>query len=198
VWNNDHTAVTATRVCKHDAGHKEMETVAATSAVTTPATCISAGVRTYTSAVFENQVFRVQKYTEAIPMTGHTWRTEPSTAADSEVGIRGSAVCGICGEQKPERTVSPQKVMKIPAMMSTIEAEAFMATAAEQINVPDQTTFIGNKAFADCEDLLLVVIPASVTSIEGDPFTGSDVAVICPDNSTIANWCDEHGISHNP
>jgi len=88
--------------------------------------------------------------------------------------------------------------MKIPAMMSTIEAEAFMATAAEQINVPDQTTFIGNKAFADCEDLLLVVIPASVTSIEGDPFTGSDVAVICPDNSTIANWCDEHGISHNP
>ncbi len=197
-WNNDHTSVMATRVCKHDASHVETETVAATFAVTTPATCISAGVRTYTSAAFENPVFRVQKYTEAIPVTGHTWRAEHSTEADSEDGIRGGAVCDICGEEKQGRTVSAQKILRIPAMMRVIEAEAFMAIAAEQINVPTGTVSIGDGAFANCDDLLLVVIPGERTVLEGDPFAGSDVAVICPDGSVAAAWCEEHGIPHNP
>ncbi len=197
-WNNDHTSVTATRICSHDAGHVETETKTATAAVTTPATCISEGVRTYTSAVFENPAFRVQKMTETIPVTGHTWRAEPSTAADSGDGIRGSAVCGNCGEQKPERSVSAQKILRIPAMMSTIEAEAFMATAAEQINVPEGTVIIGDKAFANCDDLRLVVIPGEETVLEGDPFADSDVAVICPEGSAAAAWCDNHGIPHNP
>ena len=198
-WNSDHTSVTATRICKHDASHKQTETVAATAAVTTPATCISEGVRIYTSAVFENPVFRVQKYTETIPVTGHTWRAEPSTAAtDTANGIRGGAMCDICGEEKQERTVSAQKVMKIPAMMNTIEAEAFMATAAEQINVPAGTASIGDGAFANCDDLLLVVIPGSGTTLTGNPFSGSDVAVICPADSAAATWCDTHGIPHNP
>ena len=198
-WNKDHTSVMATRVCKHDASHKQTETVAATAAVTTPATCISAGVRTYTSAVFTNPVFRVQKYTEAIPVGGHAWRAERSTAAtDTANGIRGGAVCNICGEEQQERTVSAQKVMKIPAMMNTIESEAFMATAAEQINVPAETAFIGDGAFANCDDLLLVVIPGTGTTLTGNPFSGSDVAVICPDNSQVATWCDLHRIPHNP
>ena len=113
-------------------------------------------------------------------------------------GIRGGAMCDICGEEKQERTVSAQKVMKIPAMMNTIEAEAFMATAAEQINVPAGTASIGDGAFANCDDLLLVVIPGSGTTLTGNPFSGSDVAVICPADSAAATWCDTHGIPHNP
>ena len=198
-WNSEHTEVTATRVCKHDASHKETQTVSATSAVTVPATCVSEGERTYTSAVFTNPVFRVQKYKTVLPVTGHAWSADPSTAAtDTADGIRGGETCDACGEQKPQRTVSARKLLKIPAMMNTIEAEAFMATAAEQINVPAGTESIEDGAFANCDNLLLVVIPGTRTAITGDPFAGSDVAVICPDNSTAAAWCDAHGISHNP
>ena len=198
-WNNSHTQVTATRVCGNDATHVETETVAATSKVTKPATCLAAGERTYTSAMFTNPVFRVQKYVETLPMSGHSWRTEASTAASGSAdGLRGGAVCEICGEAKLQQTVSVQKVMRIPAMMKAIEAEAFMGVAAEQINVLTGTVTIGDKAFADCDDLKLVLIPASVTTIQGDPFSGSDVAVICPDRSPIATWCDSHGIPHNP
>lgn len=198
-WNSKHTKVTATRVCKHDASHKETETVSVTSAITVPATCVSEGERTYTSAVFTNPVFRVQKYKTVLPVTGHAWTADLSTAAtDTADGIRGGETCGVCGEQKPQRTVFSRKVLKIPAMMNTIEAEAFMGTAAEQINVPANTASIGDGAFANCDNLLLVVIPGTRTAITGDPFAGSDVAVICPDNSTAAAWCDAHGISHNP
>ena len=198
-WNSKHTKVTATRVCKHDASHKETQTVSATSTVTVPATCVSEGERTYTSAVFTNPAFRVQKYKTVLPVTGHAWSADPSTAAtDTADGIRGGETCDVCGEQKPQRTVSARKVLKIPAMMNTIEAEAFMATAAEQINVPAGTESIEDGAFANCDNLLLVVIPGTRTAITGDPFAGSDVAVICPDNSTAAAWCDAHGISHNP
>ncbi len=198
-WNSKHTKVTATRVCKHDASHKETQTVSATSTVTVPATCVSEGERTYTSAVFTNPAFRVQKYKTVLPVTGHAWSADPSTAAtDTADGIRGGETCDVCGEQKPQRTVSARKLLKIPAMMNTIEAEAFMATAAEQINVPAGTESIEDGAFANCDNLLLVVIPGTRTVITGDPFAGSDVAVICPDNSTAAAWCDAHGISHNP
>lgn len=198
-WNSEHTKVTATRVCKHDASHKETQTVSATSTVTVPATCVSEGERTYTSAVFTNPEFRVQKYKTVLPVTGHAWSADPSTAAtDTADGIRGGETCDVCGEQKPQRTVSARKLLKIPAMMNTIEAEAFMATAAEQINVPAGTESIEDGAFANCDNLLLVVIPGTRTAITGDPFAGSDVAVICPDNSTAAAWCDAHGISHNP
>ena len=101
-------------------------------------------------------------------------------------------------EQKAQAAVSAQKVMQIPSMTRRIEEEAFMGIAAEQINVPGNTVYIGNNAFADCDDLLLVVIPASVTTIDGNPFTGSDIAVICPDNCPAAIWCDRHGVPHNP
>ena len=83
-------------------------------------------------------------------------------------------------------------------MMKTVGEEAFAGVAAEQINVPGGTALLEDRAFADCGDLLLVVIPGNETMITGDPFSGSDVAVICPDNSPASIWCDSHGILHNP
>ena len=198
-WNADFTQVTATRTCRRDASHVETETVGVSAAVTEPATCIAEGTRVYTSNVFTNPVFRVQSRTETLPIAGHSWRALPSTAAANGTdGVRGGAVCGVCGQESAPRTVSAQKVMYAPAMLKTIEEEAFVGVAAEQINIPSGTTRIGNRAFANCGHLLLVVIPASVTTIEGNPFAGSDVAVICPDNCPTAQWCDSHGIPHNP
>ena len=82
--------------------------------------------------------------------------------------------------------------------MKTIEAEAFFGIAAEQAVIPTGATAIGSQAFANCGNLLIVVIPASVTSFGDDIFLNSDAAVICPDNSPAAAWCDAHDIPHNP
>lgn len=73
-WAKDGNAYkcTATRVCTHDASHKETETVTATYAVTTSATCETNGVGTYT-ATFTNGAFAEQTKTEEIAALGHDY-----------------------------------------------------------------------------------------------------------------------------
>ena len=71
-WNDDFKA-TATFTCTNDATHVENVTAEVTSAVTTPATCETDGVRTYTAKVtFENKEYTDTK-TEVIPATGHAY-----------------------------------------------------------------------------------------------------------------------------
>ena len=199
-WNDAHTRLTATRVCARDGSHKEIETVNATSEITTPATCTAMGKTTYTSNAFANAAFSAQSITVTdIPMTAHTWLQVASVAAGEADGFRGGVVCAQCQlAQQENRVVSAQKVMRIPAMMKIIDEEAFCGIAAEQVVIPSGAASVGSRAFADCGRLLLVVIPDSVTSIEDDAFEDSDVAVICPDGSYAAGWCDEKGIEHNP
>ena len=55
-------------------GARRIETAAATSEVTKPATCTEKGETTYTSAAFENTAFAVQKKTVAdIDALDHDW-----------------------------------------------------------------------------------------------------------------------------
>ena len=143
VWADDHSAVTATRTCKHDASHVETETVNATWVLTASPTETAKGKRTYTSAAFRNGAFAVRSVTvEDIP------------------------------------ALNSMNCMKLPAMLKTIEAEAFAGGAFECVIVPDGCTGIGAKAFAGCTNLIYVRIPASVTSIAPDAFDGCDGVII--------------------
>ena len=137
---------------------------------------------------------------ETVPALGHKWALAPSTAAtDTTDGVRGGTACSVCGAvQQEARKVSTQSILCVPAMLKTIGDEAFMGAAAQQITLPAGARSIGSKAFADCGNLLIAVIPASVISIAGDAFDGSDVAVICPNGSYAADWCEGHHIPHNP
>ena len=71
-WTDDFKA-TATFTCTNDTTHVKNVTAEVTSAVTTPATCETDGVRTYTAKVtFENKEYTDTK-TEVIPATGHAY-----------------------------------------------------------------------------------------------------------------------------
>ncbi len=60
VWSEDNGAVTATRVCAHDATHVETETVETDRAVKAEPTCVREGIETYTPAAFTNPAFETQ------------------------------------------------------------------------------------------------------------------------------------------
>ena len=91
VWADNKSRVTATRICKNDEFHTETETVNATSEDTTPATCTTAGVKTWTSAAFTNAAFTVQTTTEEIPATGHDWKFVDVDWTETESGFTAVA-----------------------------------------------------------------------------------------------------------
>ena len=71
-------------------------------------------------------------------------------------------------------SLGAMSVLRLPAMLSAIETEAFEGAAFEAVIVPDGCTSIGSRAFASCPNLIYVKISASVTSIADDAFEGSD------------------------
>lgn len=200
-WSGDHSACTASRVCRNDAGHVETETIAATADITRKASCAEAGETTYAAENFSNPAFADQYLTlPDLPTLPHTWEVSPSTAATEDGnGVRGEVFCAVCGEKKrAARTVSFQKTLRLPAALTELEEEAFAGTRAQQVTLPAGVERIGKRAFADSSKLLLAVLPSSIKEIAPDAFADSDVAVLCPDGSYAADWCDKHGIPHNP
>ena len=64
------------------------------------------------------------------------------------------------------------KVLVLPAATKTINEEALSGLACEAIIIPYGCTTIEKKAFAECEHLLYVYIPSTVTNIATDAFSG--------------------------
>ena len=76
------------------------------------------------------------------------------------------------------------KVLRLPNMLHTIDAEAFANLACEAIIIPEGCTMIGEYAFAECSNLRYVRIPASVKSYPANAFDG------CNEN-LIIDWAKE-------
>lgn len=84
-WADDNSTVTATRTCKRDdCGANEIETANATGEITTTATCMTRGEKTFTSEAFKNEAFTVQtkEVDLGLDKTNHvggsTWYLEDS------------------------------------------------------------------------------------------------------------------------
>jgi len=77
----------------------------------------------------------------------------------------------------------------LPEGLLTIEEEAFMGAASlERVSVPEGTTSIGARAFAN-SSLQYIELPASVESIADDAFEGCDeLEVYAPEGSYAAEW----------
>ena len=86
-WADDHSAITATRVCKRDPDHTETENGVVTSAVTKEATYDAEGEITYT-ATFTNPAFEPQTAVVSLPRLE---RPTPTPAENPFTDIRESA-----------------------------------------------------------------------------------------------------------
>ena len=60
------------------------------------------------------------------------------------------------------------------------------------LTLPNQLTEIRSEAFADLPSVETVRIPASVTSIADDAFSGSDVIILAPEGSYAVQWAKDH------
>lgn len=87
-WAEDHSTVTAERVCHRDPAHKETETAPTQIINEQNATCEADGERTCLS-VFTNTAFEPQTKSEILPATGHRWDggTVTKAATCTEDGV---------------------------------------------------------------------------------------------------------------
>ena len=84
----------------------------------------------------------------------------------------------------------------LPAMLKIVGSEAFIGARFRSVKVPDGVERIGWKAFADCERLEQIEIPASVTTIDADAFKGTSGFVIyCPEGSEAEAFAKAHRIT---
>ena len=90
VWADDNSSVTATRICKRDATHKESEM--AQTQRTDDATCTKAGKVTWT-ANFQNEAFQTQTKSVEEPALGHLWGEPSYVWADDNSSVTATRVC---------------------------------------------------------------------------------------------------------
>ena len=86
-WADDHSAITATRVCKRDPDHAETENGVVTSAVTKEATYDAEGEITYT-ATFANPAFEPQTAAVSLP---HLERPAPTPAENPFTDVKSGS-----------------------------------------------------------------------------------------------------------
>ena len=88
------------------------------------------------------------------------------------------------------------RVLRLPAQTRCVEAEAFADGAFMAVEIPAGTTAIGENAFAGCQKLWKVYMPASVTQIAATAFPANGhLTIACPSGSAAEAFATANGIS---
>ncbi len=95
VWADDHSKVTATRVCKRNPDHKETDEAVLDTTVVVDPTCKKEGSITYTSKGFKNPAFTVQTdvVTTAVDKDAHDWGEPVYVWADDHSKVTATRIC---------------------------------------------------------------------------------------------------------
>ena len=164
----------ATFTCSRDASHVEEVTAAVTSEITTPASCESTGVRTYTATVTFQGKNYTDTRTETLPSLGHAWgepvwtRTgcgaaEASFACARDAGHVKVLPASITSEVTTQPGCSTEGVRTYTATV-TLEGKNYTDTRTETLpSLGHKTQLVGAKA-ATCTE---------------DGYTGDEVCTVC-------------------
>lgn len=136
-----------------------------------------------------------------------TWASDDlavATVVDGTVVAVGSGIttitCTIDGSGHSASCrviVYGEKLLKLPAALLQIDAEAFRYSIMDAVIVPEKAESIGSKAFADCDDLRIIYMPDSIVQIAEDAFDGSDnVCFVCESENAAATYAKKHSIPY--
>ena len=164
----------ATFTCSRDASHVEEVTAAVTSEITTPASCESTGVRTYTATVTFQGKNYTDTRTETLPSLGHAWgepvwtwtgcgAAEASFACARDAGHVKVLPASITSEVTTQPGCSTEGVRTYTATV-TLEGKNYTDTRTETLpSLGHKTQLVGAKAAACTED----------------GYTGDEVCTVC-------------------
>ena len=93
--------------------------------------------------------------------------------------------------------LSGLNTVALPEDLVSIEANAFDNIDAQVVMIPEGCKTIGDQAFANSASLVYVVIPASVTEISADAFSGctSLQRILVQRRTYASQYCWENGLA---
>ncbi len=103
---------------------------------------------------------------------------------------------------KISKYVGKDTVCTVPETRKDMEVaiigmEAFSGNKyVETVIVPETVTELRDRAFADCPNLTRVELPAGLTRIGDDVFSGSDVTLVVVEDSLGMTYAIEQGIPY--
>lgn len=106
---------------------------------------------------------------------------------------RRSLTCNLDTRLNTGRTAV--NALILPGQTQTVGESAFEATFSDAVMIPRGCQSIGARAFAYCPNLYEVYIPASVTAIADDAFTGSEETIIFTPSASVRQWAAAHGLT---
>jgi len=114
----------------------------------------------------------------------HSAVSDPAVApTQKETGLTAGSHCKECGIILVARKIIPalddMDVLWLPTDLKEIGEGAFAGLACQAVIVQDGCQLIGEKAFENCKNLLYIRIPASVTELAENAFSG------CPDDVVL-------------
>ena len=90
-------------------------------------------------------------------------------------------------------------IMELPASLLYIDDSAFEGTAASAVSLPAGLESIGERAFADMENLRSISIPNSVHAIGSDAFSGTEGLTVFGTLGSFAHdWAMHNGFGFEP
>ena len=129
-------------------------------------------------------------------------KADQSTVSAMVICPADGEVTAIAGGVFSDGAASPRKLTSARTARihsETVEEEAFAGTAFSHVCLADGMVSIGARAFADMPLLTYIYIPASVTRIAEDAFSGSPGTVICsPADSAARQFAETRGIPWQP
>lgn len=102
----------------------------------------------------------------------------------------GTSIEGTC-----EVEVRDLSMLDLPDALTTIEAEAFLASPAQCVVLESTVATVGERAFANSAELQLVIVKGVNTTFASDAFSGcGNVAIACVENSAAHTFAQSNGI----
>lgn len=99
-------------------------------------------------------------------------------------------------EQTTLYAVWAQPDLVLPAALTEIGDEAFTGGAFRFVKLPEQAASIGHNAYANCPNLAIVYVPASVTDIDPQAFGDmTELIIIGVSGSEAENFAQQHGFA---
>lgn len=104
----------------------------------------------------------------------HQWDDPVYEYDETDKTLKATYTCTLNAKHTKIEIIENVQALKLPAQLKEIGEEAFAGLPCQVVIIPDGCTTIGSRTFADCDELLYVEIPPSVTEIADDAFEGCD------------------------